>query len=309
MDRLDAMQVLLTVVDEGSLSAGGRKLNSPLQTVSRKVAELEQLLGTQLLIRTSRKVLLTDAGRDYVEAARHIVEELKDAEQRASGEYQVPRGNLSVTATLQFGHAVVGPLAYEFVAEHPEITLNLRLLDWQRSVNLIEEKVDVEVHVGALEDSTLVAIHVGDFAAVTCASPTYLERKGHPKRPEELATHDAVNWTQANDQPWPYRRDGKEAEGLPNMRVRVNSPSSALDAAAAGLGLTRVLDFMAEDYLRAGTLVRLFKEYDEQSWPVHLVYVRQGLLPLKVRAFLDWMTPRLRIRLKQMPVRPEAPPI
>jgi DNA-binding transcriptional LysR family regulator len=169
-------------------------------------------------------------------------------------------------------------------------------------VNLIEEEVDVEIHIGALEDSALVAIHMGDLFSATCASPAYLERKGCPMRPEELALHDGVNWTPANDIPWPYRLGGEESAGLPNMRVWVNSAASALAATAHGLGITRVLEFMVEDYLRSGTLVQIFTHYAEQSWPVHLLYVRQGLVPLKVRAFLDWMTPRLRQRLNHRPI-------
>src|SRR5215470_12538558 len=136
MDRLDAMQVLLAVVDEGSLSAGSRKLNSPLQTVSRKVAELERHLGTRLLIRTSRNVQLTDAGRDYVEAARRLVADLHEAELRASGEYSCPRGELRLTATVELGRHIVLPLAYEFLREHPEITLNY--LSANRYVDLVD---------------------------------------------------------------------------------------------------------------------------------------------------------------------------
>src|SRR5215475_2253186 len=124
MDRLDAMTVLLAVVDEGSLSAGSRKLRAPLPSVSRKVAELERHLGTRLLIRTSRNVQLTDAGRDYVEAARQIVAQIKDAELRASGEYEKPRGMLTMTMPMAFGRLYVLPLAYQFLCEHPEITLN-----------------------------------------------------------------------------------------------------------------------------------------------------------------------------------------
>lgn len=297
MDRLDAMQVLLTVVDEGSLSAGSRKLRSPLPSVSRKVSELERHLGTQLLIRTSRNVLLTDAGRDYIESARQIVAELKEAELRASGEYQVPRGELTIAATLQLGRAVVGPLAYEFLKEYPEIKLDLRLAD--RSVDFSEEMVDVAVRVGDLEDSSLYATKVGAARIVTAASPAYLERKGTPETPEALFDHEAVIFTRLNEVAWRYFRDGQKVEGLPQIRVRVNSPLSAIDAAIEGLGVTRVLDFMIEEDLRAGRIVRILDEYDGGTLPVYLVYMRQGLLPLKIRAFLDWMTPRMRQRLKE----------
>ena len=300
MDRLDAMQVLLAVVDAGSISAGSRKLRAPLPSVSRKVSDLERHLGTRLLIRTSRNVQLTDAGRDYIAAARHIVAELKEAELRASGEYQVPRGELTIAATLQFGRAVVGPLAYEFLQEYPEITLNMRLLD--RAVDLIEEKIDVAVRVGNLDDSSLYATKIGDARIVTCASPSYLERKGSPAKPEDLPGHDAVIFTQLNEAPWFFFRDGHRSEGLPHMRVRVNSPASAVDAAVRGLGLTRILNFMIEDELRCGNLVPILDDYSSGALPLHLVYVRQGLIPVKVRAFLDWVTPRLRQRLKEDPM-------
>src|ERR1700754_3821874 len=118
MDRLDAMQVLLAVVDEGSLSAGSRKLHAPLPSVSRNVAELERHLGTRLLIRTSRNIQLTDAGRDYVDAARQIVAQVSDAELRASGEYEIPRGALTLTVPMAFGRQVVLPLAYDFLCDH-----------------------------------------------------------------------------------------------------------------------------------------------------------------------------------------------
>src|SRR5262249_15121385 len=168
MDRLDAMQVLLAVVDAGSLSAGGRKLNVPLTSVSRKVAELERHLGTQLLIRTGRNIQLTDAGRDYIDAVRQIVGQLKDADSRASGDYEIPRGELRLTVTQEFGRHVVLPLAYEFLREHPEITLDIISTNW--FVDLMEEDIDVGVRIGHLPDSSLMAVKVGTIQILTCAS-------------------------------------------------------------------------------------------------------------------------------------------
>src|SRR5262245_29704533 len=153
------MQVLLAVVDAGSLSAGSRKLNAPLPSVSRKVAELERHLGTRLLIRTSRNVQLTDAGRDYIEVVRQVVGQIRDAELRASGEYEVPRGELRITVPDDFGRNVVLPLAYEFLGEHPDITLDI--LTANRFVDLVEEQVDIGIRVGRLADSSLYAAKVG----------------------------------------------------------------------------------------------------------------------------------------------------
>src|SRR5262245_53941298 len=196
MDRLDAMQVLLAVVDAGSISAGSRKLNAPLPSVSRKVAELERLLGTRLLIRTSRNIQLTDAGRDYVEAARQIVAQIKEAELRASGEYEVPRGELRITVTTAFGYKIALPLAYEFLRAHPEITLNV--LSTNRNVDLTEEHIDLGIRIGNLADSSLVAAKLGMIRVVTCASPEYLENRGLPLTPDELNSHDTVQFGSLN---------------------------------------------------------------------------------------------------------------
>jgi DNA-binding transcriptional LysR family regulator len=297
MDRLDAMQVLLAVVDEGSLSAGSRKLGAPLPSVSRKVAELERHLGTRLLIRTSRNIQLTDAGRDYLDAARQIVAQVKDAEQRASGEYERPRGELTVTAMIEFGRLVVIPLASEFLEEHPEITLDFLAVD--RVVQLIDERVDIGIRFGALSDSSLYAVKVGEAGFVTVASPDYLKRRGKPERAEDLADHDALSYASLKDE-WIYSRKDRTIEGQPNIRFRANTASAVLAAAVNGLGIARLTTYQMASELQSGALVPILRDYDSWAVPVHLVYVRQGLLPLKVRAFLDWMTPRLRQKLQEL---------
>jgi DNA-binding transcriptional LysR family regulator len=303
MDRLDAMQVLLAVVDSGSLSAGSRKLNAPLPSVSRKVADLERHLGTRLLIRTSRNIQLTDAGRDYVEAARHIVGQVRDAELRASGEYDVPRGELRITVTTAFGHSIVLPIAYEFLREHPEITLNVHSTN--RFVDLIEERIDIGVRFGDLADSALFAVKVGTVRAVTCASPEYLERRGCPKSPEDLAEHDVVQFGNLSPMWWvgpgwtlAFPESHLLREGQPLLRVYADDATSACNAAVQGLGITRLPNFMIDEHLGSGALVEILKDHAAEPVAVHLVYVKQGLLPLKVRAFIDWMTPRLRQALK-----------
>jgi len=297
MDRLDAMQVLLTVVDAGSLSAGSRKLNAPLPSVSRKVADLERHLGTRLLIRTSRNVQLTDAGRDYVEAARQIVAQIKDAELRASGEYEVPRGELTLTVTMAFGREIALPLAYQFLSDYPEITL--RVLSVDRAVQLVDERIDVGVRLGELADSSLVAIKVGAFCWLTCASPDYLARKGRPSTPDDLADHDAVVFDRGGPI-WTYQRDGIKVEARPKVRVYTNTTTAAVRAAVQSVGIVRAPSYQVRNKLRAGELVPVLTDYENKSMPVHLVYVRQGLLPLKVRVFIDWMVPQLKRALIEL---------
>lgn len=298
MDRLDAMQVLLAVVDAGSISAGSRKLNAPLPSVSRKVAELERHLGTKLLIRTSRNVQLTDAGRDYVEAARRIVDQLDEAERRASGEYKAPRGELRVTAPVEFGNRYVLPVALGFLEAHPEISLNLMSVD--RIVHLTEEHVDVAIRLGELTDSALYAVRIGELCRLTCASPDYLERRGRPEHPHDLAVHDRIMFGVADTVWWDFSTEGESIVAEANSRIRVTTTQAAIQAAVAGLGLVRLFDYQVIEALRSGALVQVLGKFNGEPMPVHIVYVRQGLLPLKVRAFIDWCLPQLRTSVKAL---------
>lgn len=298
MDRFDAMQVLLAVVDAGSLSAGSRKLNAPLPSVSRKVAELERHLGTRLLVRTSRNIQLTDAGRDYVEAARQIMAQVEDAESRASGEYETAKGVLTITMPIAFGHDHVLPLAYDFLREHPEIALNVLALD--RLVNLVEEHVDVGIRLGELADSALHAVKIGEFGFVTCASPDYVARKGSPSSPDDLTQHDGVVFGQITQPGWIYQHEGRQVEGRPTIRMRANTAMATVAAGLRGIGIIRMPRYQVAKSLQSGALIAMLDDCESQSFPVHLVYARQGLLPLKMRVFIDWMVPRLRHALKAL---------
>ena len=291
MDRLEAMRVILAVVDAGSLSAGSRKLKSPLPSVSRKVAELERHLGTNLLVRTSRNIQLTDAGRDYVEAARRIIADLDEAERRASGEYQAPRGELAITMPVEFGARHVVPLAMAFIAEYPEVTLNLVTTD--RKVQMVEEHIDVAIRLGHLADSGLFAVKAGAFRLITCASPAYLERRGTPQHPDELAGHDGISFG-PTPMFWTFPVDGEERVITPRTRVAVNTAAGNAAAAVAGGGIARLFDYQLGDEIRSGALVPILTGYCGDPRPIHIVYPRQGLLPLKVRSFIDWTAPRLR---------------
>jgi DNA-binding transcriptional LysR family regulator len=291
MDRLDAMRVILAVVDAGSLSAGSRALGSPLPSVSRKVAELERYLGTNLLVRTSRNIQLTDAGRDYVEAARRILSDLEETERRASGEYHTPRGELSITMPIEFGVRHVIPIALAFIEEYPEVTLKLVTSD--RLVHMVDEHVDVAIRLGHLPDSALFAVKAGEFRLITCASPAYLERCGTPSGPRDLPQHDGILFGPL-PMFWGYRVEDEDVMCLPRARVTVNSAAGNLAAVLGGVGVARLFDYQVSEHIRSGALVRLFPDADGELRPVHIVYPRQGLLPLKVRAFIDWAAPRLR---------------
>ena len=296
MDRLDAMKVLVAVVDAGSLSAASRTMNAPLPSISRKVAELERHLSTRLIIRTSRNVQLTDAGRDYVEAAREILARLNDAESRAAGEYDQPRGEIAIAMPIEFARFVVQPVVASFLDDHPGISLNITFVD--RVVQLAEEHVDIAIQVGDLEDSSLSAIKLGEVTLVTCASPAYLERHGRPLHPDDLTNHHAIFFKRLGGTPWYYESKGQRFDAKPRFRMQVDTATGIIAAALHGAGVARALSYQVRDYLTSGELVHLLEDYSTAIIPVHMLCLKQGLMPLKVRAFLDWATPVLRQRLR-----------
>lgn len=295
MDRFDAMSTFLAVVDTGSLSAAGRKLSAPLATVSRKVAALERRLGVQLLVRTSRRVELTESGRDYAASARQILEQLDEAEQTAAGEYLAARGELSITAPTLFGELHVMPVLSQFLTDHPDIDLRLLLTD--APVDLAENHVHVAVRIGELRDSALIARKIGASRSITCASPDYLRRRGEPLSPADLVDHEGVTFRGFSPFEWRYADAGRVIVAEPRGRVVLNSATAAIRAAEAGLGVTRALDYQVAEALARGSLKAILTPFEVAALPISLVYAKQDRAPLKVRAFMDWAGPRLRARL------------
>jgi DNA-binding transcriptional LysR family regulator len=299
MDRIDAMATLLAAVDTGSLSAASRALGMPLATVSRKVSELEAHRRTRLLIRTSRRLTLTEAGQAYVASARRILEEMDEAERAASGEYRAPRGHLTITAPIMFGRLHVEPVVLDFLKAYPDITVRLTLAD--TVLNLIDDHVDVAVRVGKLPDSRLMALRLGEIGWVACASPDYLAHRGEPDSPEELANHDCIMFEGLySNNSWTFGRDRQVQEISVRPRFSVNSADAAIAAAIRGAGVTRVLSYQVAEPVARGALKVILQAFEPDLLPVHLLYADQSLIPLKLRAFLDFAGPRLRSSLSAL---------
>jgi DNA-binding transcriptional LysR family regulator len=297
MDRLEAMSLLVAAVETGSLSGAGRKLGAPLPTVSRKISELEAHLGTRLLTRSTRSLSLTDAGLAYVAACRRILEQVDEAERTASGEYQTPKGELVITAPIVFGRLHVLPVVVDFLAAYPEIDARLSLSD--RNVHLIDDHIDLAVRIGPLPDSTLVATRVGSVRRIVCGSPAFFAGHGIPKSPDALTnlavvTHDMAAPATA----WDFAVPGSKAVQTVAIhpRLSVNTAEAAVDAAIAGVGVTRVLSYQAERAIAAGGLQTVLASFEPPPLPVNLVHAAQSLLPLKTRAFLDFAASRIRAR-------------
>lgn len=298
MDRFESMSVLIEAVEAGSLSAAGRRLGMPLATVSRKVSELETHLGTRLLNRSGRKLTVTDAGQSYVLACRRILDELGEAERSASGEYRAPKGELIVTAPVVFGRLHVLPVVMDFLKAYPDI--KIRLVQADRIIDLVEDHVDLAVRIGELPDSSMVATKVGSIRHVVCASPTYLAARGTPQRPGDLADHDCISFQGVtSSESWTFR-SGKAVQPVAiRSRLVVNTAEAAIDAAVAGIGVTRVLSYQIAAPLQVGALALVLQDFEPPPWPVSLVHAGPRLLPLKLRAFIDFAAPRLKAALAQ----------
>jgi DNA-binding transcriptional LysR family regulator len=295
------MSMLVGVTETGSLSAAGRKLKVPLATLSRKISALEDHLGTRLLIRTTRKLTLTDSGIAYVNAARRILAQLEDAETEAAGEFLVPKGELVITAPLQFGQMHVLPVVVEFLASFPEINVRLVLAD--RNVDLIDAHVDMAVRIGKLPDSSMVATQIGLMRTVVCASPILLKKYGIPKSPQELSQLPCVTADAPMPTPgWQFRipKSGRVLEIAIAPRLSVSTTAAAAEAAISGVGFTRLLHYQVADALRDNALRLVLTAFEPAPAPVSLVHVQAGQMALKMRRFRDFATPLLSDALREV---------
>ncbi|WP_117193559.1 LysR family transcriptional regulator [Rhizobium terrae] len=304
MDRLEAMSAFVAAAETGSLTAASRRLNMPLPTVSRKLAELEAHLGTRLLARSTRRLAVTDAGGIYFQSCRRILDEIAEAERAAAGELSAPKGDLVVTAPIVFGRLHVLPLVSEFLSLYPQI--NIRLLLSDRNAQLLEDHIDLAVRIGKLADSSMVAMRVGHVRWIVCGSTAFFAQHGIPARPEDLAGKPVVTFDALGSTSWTFTQPGKRRERAVEVcsRLWVNTAEAALDAAIAGVGLTRVLSYQAAGPVGKGLLQIALQPFEPAAAPVHLVHQAQGAMPFKLRSFLDFAAPRLRRRLDDIALEP-----
>jgi DNA-binding transcriptional LysR family regulator len=292
MDRFEALRSFVAAVDEGSLSAAAKRSGVPLPTLSRRIADLEQRLGAQLLVRTSRGLVLTEPGEAFVRAARRLLDDLYDAERAASGEYRAPRGELVVTAPLNLGRLHIAPIVHDFLGAYPDVNVRLVLAD--QPLILAEAHIDLAIRVGHLPDSDLIARRLGEVHWLVCGSPAYLERRGIPERPADLQKHACISLEGApNARLWAFESGRKRIEVAVRPRLAVNAADAVVDAARAGVGLCRLVSYQAAAAIGAGELTPVLQSYWPAAMPVHMLFGSQRHQPLKMRAFIDFVAPRL----------------
>lgn len=289
--------MLLAVVENGSFSAAGRALRVPVATLSRKVSELENLLGARLLIRSTRRLTLTDVGVTYVGNIRRILDQVEEAEREAAGEFMAPKGELVISAPLSFGRLHVLPIVADFLAQFPEINVRLRLAD--RNVDLLDEHVDMAIRIGELPSSEMIATHIGRMRTVLCASPRLLERHGIPRTPYDLVGFPCVSFE--GPAPSPGWRFGPDNVVVPvKPKLSASTAEAALQAAKLDVGATRLLYYQVAEAIDDGALVLLLETFEPEPAPIHLLHAARGQMPLKMRRFLDFAAPRLRLTLSEL---------
>jgi DNA-binding transcriptional LysR family regulator len=293
MDRLQAMATFVAVVDTGGFASAARKLQLSPPVVTRAVAELETRLGLRLLTRTTRIVRVTEAGARYADDCRRILAEIDEAELAATGVHQAPKGTLTLTAPVMFGQLYVTPLLTRYLQGFPQVDANCLFLD--RVVNLVEEGIDVAVRIGELPDSSLHATRVGRVRRVLVASPAYLERRGTPGHPQELAQHDLLLSVGAAPSPeWRFSVDGRSFVHRVQPRMRSTSNEASIVAAIEGAGIARLLSYQVAAHVRSGTLRPVMEAFEPADLPIHVLHQEGRRATQKVRGFVDLVVQALR---------------
>lgn len=293
MDRLQTMTVFVTVAEEAGFASAARRLFMSPPSVTRAVSSLEARLGARLFHRTTRAVRLTEAGQRYLTDCRRILSEIEEADRHAAGVHASPRGEVSVTASVMFGHVIIVPVLVHLLDRYPDISVSTLFVD--RVVHLLDEGLDVAVRIANLPDSSLSAIRVGSVRRVACASPEYLTTRGRPRDPSALSDHEVVNFI--NMTPggeWIFEQGGKTRAVRPPSRLYLNTADAAIAAALAGRGITRMLSYMIAPHLESGALEVVLDEYEPPAVPIHVIHKEAGQTSARVRAVVDYLVEHLR---------------
>ena len=287
------MSIFLAVVDEGGFAPAARKLRISPPVVTRAVTELEETMGVRLLTRTTRVVRVTDVGARYAADCRRILADVADSEQAAAGTHEQPRGKLVITSSVLFGAMYVTPVVTEYLRRYPDTDVECRFID--RVVNMMDEGIDVAVRLGHLPDSSYQAVPVGQVRQVVCGSPAYLDARGIPLAPADLAGHDIVLASPVTaSAEWRFESERQSVVVRVRPRLVSTSNDAVIAAVVGGFGLTRLISYMVAPHLAAGRLKTVLTPYESAPMPVNVVHHEGRRSTPKVRAFIDLAVSMLR---------------
>lgn len=288
MDQLRQIEAFVAVVQSGSFVAAAEKLSTSKAVVSRLVLELEAALDTRLLNRTTRRQSLTEAGADYFERSRKILDDLAEANLAASAGTARPVGKLRINAPVSFGNLHLAPLWGGFLQLYPDVTLDITLSD--RVVDLVEDGCDLAIRIARLPDSSLISRQLASTRIVLCAAPAWLQRHPPLSRIEDIAAHPVIAYSYwSGGDVWVFDGPQGKVEVTTQARLRSNSGDTCLAAALTGQGLILQPDFIVGPDLKAGRLVEVLPQYKAPVLAIHAVYPSRQHLSVKVRRMVDWL--------------------
>jgi len=287
MDKFRAMQVFAAIADQGSLTAAAAALGSSLPAVVRTLAAYEAELGVRLFNRTTRRISLTEEGREHLANCRDLLERVAASELALTRGVAEPAGHLTLTAPVLFGQMHVAPSVTRFVQAHPRMRCSLVLLD--RVVNLLEEGMDLGIRIGRLEDSSLVAQPLGRIRRVVVATPAWLRRNGTPRHPRDLLKANCIRML-AGPPTWgDFQENGRSFRVPVTGNLEFNHVWPAVQACAAGAGIGMFFSYQVAPYLEARQLKVVLERFELPPRPISIVYPHARLLPARTRAFIDWV--------------------
>lgn len=289
MDRLAAMRTFIEIVDRGSLTAAAEALDRSQPAVVRTLAALEKHLGALLLRRTTRRMSLTTEGQEFLERCRRILADVDEAERAVGQDDTEPRGDIRMTAPLEFGRMHLAPALTAFLWRFDQVRIDLLLLD--RNVDLVDEGIDLALRIGPLPDSSLIAVRVGEVRRVTVASPALLHRVGMPKNPKAFSSLPCIrqqNLPRAETS-WPFREASKDIVVPVDGRFGCNQIAAALSACVNGMGFGQFLSYQTQSLVEQNKLRIVLQDFESPPWPVNLVYPGGRLVTSRQRALIGWL--------------------
>ena len=292
MDRLQAMRVFSTVVESGSFAQAAEQLNLSATATSRYVAELEKHLGAQLLQRSTRRLNLTDIGSQYLERCRLILADIEEAEMHAASAESLPRGQLRLSLPHSFGLLYVAPLIPEFCTRYPEMQVELNFSD--RTVDLVEEGVDLAVRITSDIKTSLIARRLAPVKLYCCASPRYLAERGTPQTPEDLRHYDCITYSYApSGNHWQFKQSEKQWDIPVKSRLKSNSGDMSRLAALNGLGIALLPSFLICNELRSKTLIPVLEDFAQPDAYLYAAYLPGARRAMRIRAMVDFLQDKL----------------
>lgn len=289
-DYFELMKLFAACAESPSLAAAARRLGLSSASVSRGMTELETRLGTTLIERTTRALVLTEQGRLFYEDVKRILGEIEAAENALASKLARPTGRLALATPSLIGRYWLGPLLPQFLEANPDLRIDLLLLD--RPVHLVEESLDAALHIGHLEDTDLIARKLGEIRMIVCAAPAYLARRGVPEHPEDLMRHECLVFADTGAAPeWRFQTaEGRKIAIVPPARLRSNALDLVVAAAMEGGGLVRAPSWQVADALADGRLLPVLKAYERPPAPLNLLFTKARSHLPKVRALVDFLS-------------------